>query len=78
MASKGYVMVRVRREDYEKLMSSKKVPMEQDLKAITGKSIKIKNTQLMKIAANAVWDLGDNFQDKIIGAVRIKKKDLKI
>jgi hypothetical protein len=45
---------------------------------LVGKNIELKNTQLFKIAANSTWDLGENFQNKIIGAIRIKKKDLKI
>ncbi len=77
MASKRYVFVRMRRVDFEKMINEKKIPMEQDLKQMTGKTIKIKNTQLMKIAANSTWDLGKDFQNKIIGAVRIKKNKLK-
>lgn len=78
MASKKYIFVRVRRVDFEKMIKEKKVPMEQDLERMTGKPIKIKNTQLFKIAANSTWDLGTDFQRKIIGAVRIKKKDIKL
>lgn len=52
--------------------------MEQDLRSMTGKPIKIKNTQLFKIAANATWDLGTDFQGKILNAIRIKKGDLKL
>jgi len=73
-----YVHIRMRKEDYDRMMATKKVPIEADLRRITGKKINLKNTQLMKIAANSVWDLGANFQHKIIGAVRIKKGDLKI
>jgi len=73
-----YVFVRIRREDFEKIVNTKKVPIQNDLKRLTGKKIEIKNTQLFKIAANATWDLGQDFQNKIIKAVRIKKKDLKI
>lgn len=75
--AKSYVWVRIRREDYEKIINTKKTPMEQDIKNITGKAIKIKNTQLFKIAANSTWDLGQDFQHKIIGAVKIKKGALK-
>lgn len=71
--SKQYIMVRIRKEDYDRIVSTKKIPMEQDIFKITGKEINIKNTQLFKIAANATWDLGENFQQKIIGSVRIKK-----
>lgn len=72
-----YVWVRIRKEDYDKIVNTKKIPMEQDIKAITGKPINIKNTQLFKIAANATWDLGKDFQGKIIKAVRIKKGDIR-
>lgn len=74
--AKRYVFVRMRKEDFEKIIKEKKIPMEQDLKQIVGKPIKIKNTQLFKIAANSTWDLGADFQNRIINAVRIKKKDL--
>lgn len=76
--AKRYVWVRIRKEDFDKIVSSKKVPIEQDLKKLTGKNIELKNTQLFKIAANSTWDLGTDFQRKIVGAIRIKKKDLKI
>jgi len=76
--AKQYVFIRMRKEDYEKMINTKKIPMQQDLKLITGKNIEIKITQLMNIAANATWDLGSNFKNKIIGAVRIKKSDLKL
>lgn len=76
--SKRYIWVRIRREDYEKMVNTKRIPIEKDLTRLTGKTIKIKNTQLMKIAANSVWDLGADFQHKIIGAVRIKKGGVKI
>lgn len=72
-----YIFVRMRKEDFEKIIREKKIPMEQDLKAMAGKEIKIKNTQLMKIAANATWDLGADFQHKIINAVKLKKGALK-
>lgn len=73
-----YVWVRVRREDFEKIIQNKKIPIERDLRMITGKQIKISNPQLFKIAANSVWDLGEDFQGKIIKAIRFKKGDLKI
>lgn len=73
-----YVWVRIRREDFEKILRTKKEPMEQEIRNITGKVIKIKNTQLFKIAANATWDLGHDFRNKIIGAVRIKKGGLNL
>lgn len=76
--AKSYVWVRIRKEDFEKIINTKKIPIENDLRKIIGKKIILKNTQLFKIAANATWDLGENFQRKIIGAVRIKKKDLRI
>lgn len=74
--AKGYVFVRMRKVDFEKIMRDKKGPMEQDLRAITGKTIKIKNTQLFSIAANSTWDLGEAFNNKLIKAVKIKKGDL--
>lgn len=76
--AKKYIFVRIRREDYEKMINTKKIPIERELKQLTGKTIQLKNTQLFSIAANSVWDLGANFQNKIIGAVRIKKSDLKL
>lgn len=72
-----YVFVRMKREDFEKIIQEKKIPMEQDLKEMMGKPIKIKNTQLFKIAANATWDLGADFQDRIIKAVKINRGKLK-
>lgn len=73
-----YVFVRMRREDFEKIVKEKKVPMEQDLREILGKPTKIKITQLFKIAANSTWDLGQNFDQKIIRAVKIKRGNLRI
>jgi len=78
MASQKYVFVRMRRADFEKIINEKKIPMEQDLRKMTGKKINIKNTQLFNIAANCTWDLGTNFANKIIGSVKVKKKDLKL
>jgi len=68
----------MRREDFDKIIQTKKIPMEDDIETIIGKKIKIKNTQLFNIAANSVWDLGENFQNRIIKAVRIKKGDIKL
>lgn len=76
--AKQYVFVRMRKEDFDKIVQTKKIPMEQDMQRIVGKKIKIKTTQLFNIAANSVWDLGDNFQHRIIKAVRVKRGDLKI
>ena len=73
-----YVWVRIRKEDQEKIVNTKKIPMEQEIKQLTGKYKEIKNPQLFKIAANSTWDLGINYQNKIIGAVKIKKGDLRI
>lgn len=75
---KKYVFVRMRREDFDKIMKEKKEPMEKDLREIMGKTIKIKNTQLFRIAANSVWDLGGEYQHKMIRAIRIKRGDLKL
>lgn len=75
--TKKYVFVRMRREDFDKIINEKKLPMEQDLKEIMGKPITIKNTQLFKIAANATWDLGGDFQSKIINAVKLKQGRIK-
>lgn len=71
-----YKWVRMKKEDYEKIIQTKKVPLEEDVRRITGKVIDIKNPQLFTIAANAVWDLGGDYQSKIIGAIKIKKGDL--
>lgn len=68
----------MRKEDFDRIMQTKKAPIEADLRRLTGKKINLKNTQLFKIASFSVWDLGTNFQDKIIGAVRVKKGDLKL
>lgn len=76
--AKKYVFVRMRREDFEKIIKEKKLPMEQDLKDILGKPIKIKNTQLFKIAANSTWDLGGDVQHQLLKGIRIKKGDLKL
>ena len=66
----------MRRADYEKIINSKKAPMEQELTMMTGKKIKIKDTQLFNIAANSTWDLGINPNKKILGSIKIKKKKL--
>lgn len=76
--SKKYVFIRMRREDYERMIDTKKIPMERELRQMVGKKIVIKNTQLMNIAANSVWDLGSNFQSKMIKAIRVKKGGLKL
>lgn len=76
--AKSYIWVRIRKEDFEKIVTTKREPIEQYLLKLTGKPIKIKNTQLFKIAANSTWDLGNNYQKKIIGAIRVKKKDLNL
>lgn len=72
--SQKYVFVRMRREDFQKIVREKKVPMEQDLKRLTGKTIKIPNTQLFSIAANSVWDFGTSFQAKMFKLMKIPKK----
>jgi hypothetical protein len=74
----SYVFVRMRKEDFEKIIKEKKVPMEQDLKEIMGKPIKIKTTQLFKIAANCTWDLGQNYQNNLFHAIKIKKGKLNL
>lgn len=71
-----YKLVRIRLKDYEKMMREKKEPMEQDLREAFGKNIKIKDIQFFHIIANNTLDLGSNFAHKIIGAIKIKKKDL--
>lgn len=73
-----YVMVRMRREDFDRLVNQKKIPMERDVSAIIGKEFKIKNIDLFRIASTAEWDLGKNFANKIIGSVRVKKGDLRL
>lgn len=73
-----YVFVRMRKADFDRIIKEKKVPMEQDLKMIVGKPIKIKNTQLFSIAANSTWDLGEEYQGKIFKAIKIKKGALKL
>lgn len=76
--SKKYVFVRIRKEDYEKIIQTKKIPIQQDLKKLTGKNISLGNPQLFKIAANSVWDLGENFQNKIIKAVKFRKGQIRL
>lgn len=76
--SNRYVLVRMRRSDFDKIMQTKKKPIEQDLQKIVGKKINIKNIDMFTIAANSVWDLGSNYQGKIIRAVKIKKPNFKI
>lgn len=73
-----YKFVRIRLEDYNKIVNEKKATIEHDLHSLTGKKIKIKDTQLFSIAANSVWDLGEAFQTKIIKAVRIKKGEVRL
>lgn len=68
-----YVLVRMRRSDYEKIMNTKRKPMEDDLKKIVGKNIKIKDIDVFSIAANSVWDLGADYQGKIFKAIKLKK-----
>lgn len=73
MAQK-YVFVRMRKADFEKIVREKKVPMEQDLKKLTGKSIKIPNTQLFNIAANSTWDFNTDFATKMFKLIKLPKK----
>lgn len=73
--AKQYVHVRLRREDFEKIIRTKKEPIQQDLSNLMGKKIKLKNIDLFRIAANSVWDLGTNFQSKIVGIVKVKKRN---
>jgi hypothetical protein len=68
-----YVFVRIKRDDFNKIMKEKKLPMEQDLQAITGKIIKLKNTQIFSIAANSTWDLGEEFQGILLKGIKLKK-----
>lgn len=72
-----YVWVRIRKEDFEKIVKEKKIPMEQDLRMILGKPIKIKNTELFRLAANSTWDLGANFQTQMLNAIQIKRRKKK-
>jgi len=76
--SNRYVFVRMRKEDFEKIIKEKKVPMEQDLQDIMGKPVKMKLTQLFKIAANSTWDLGNNYQNKMFHAIKIKRGKLNL
>lgn len=69
-----YVFVRMKRRDFDKIMNEKKKPMEQELKMITGKTIKIKNTQLFNIAANSSWDLGVNANRKLVDSIKLKRR----
>lgn len=75
--AKKYVMVRVPKQAFERMINEKKIPIEQEVKALTGKDFELKNTDLMKLASKAVWDFGDNYEQKIIGTLKVKKKDLK-
>lgn len=69
-----YVFVRMRRSDFDKIMNEKKKPMEQELRMITGKHVKIKNIQLFNIAANSSWDLGLNANRKLVNSIKLKPK----
>lgn len=72
MANK-YVFVRIRKSDFEKMMREKKQPIERDLKKLTGKDIKIPNTQLFKIAAHSTWDFDTTFANKMFKLIKIPK-----
>lgn len=67
-----YVFVRMRKEDFEKIVKEKKIPMEQDLRKLTGKELKITNTQLFKIAANSTWDFNTQFGPKMFKLMKLK------
>ena len=75
--TKEYVHVRMRRPDFEKIMKEKKTAMERDLFQITGKSIKLKGTQLFNLAANSTWELS-NYYGQLLNASGSKKKKVKI
>lgn len=64
----------MRKTDFEKIIKEKKIPMEQDLKKLTGKTIKIPNTQLFNIAANSIWDFGTDFETKMFKLIKLPKK----
>lgn len=75
---KKYVFVRMDKVDFDKIIKEKKIPMEQDLRGLMGKPIKIKNIQLFKICANCTWELGGDIENKLFRGIRIKKGDVKI
>jgi len=77
MADK-YILVRMRREDYDRMVNTKKLPIEQDLKNITGKTFKLSNPQLFKIASISTWDLGAEFQNKLVKSVKLKRGGFKL
>lgn len=72
MAQK-YIFVRVRKIDFDKIIKEKKEPMEQDLRKLLGKPVKISNTQLFNIAANSIWDFNSPFGPKMFKLMKIKK-----
>lgn len=73
-----YILVRMRRSDFEKIMETKKKPMEDDLRKLTGKNVKLKIIDVFSIASNAVWDLGSGYQNKIIKTVKLKKPNFRL
>lgn len=76
--AKSYKWVRMRKEDYDKIVNHKKRAMEEDLRMISGKQIKIKDTQIFKIAANSTWEIGDSLERNIRKSIVPKKGRLKL
>lgn len=66
-------LVRIRKQDYEKLINTKKILIENDIKKITGINVKLSSSQMFEIAANSTWDLGENYQHKILKVFKKKK-----
>lgn len=53
-----YKMVRMKREDFEKIMAKKR-DMEFDLQRISGRPLRLKDIRLFKIIADSTWELPD-------------------
>lgn len=73
-----YVFVRMRKADFEKIVNEKKIPIEQDLSKMAGKVIKIKNPQLFRLASEATWDFGTDFEHKFTKAIKLDKRRFRL
>jgi|TARA_R100001530_G_scaffold45489_1_gene34295 hypothetical protein len=77
--AKRYQWVRMRKEDYEKIVRTKKQPIQNEIRMLMNKpDFNLKDTQLFRLAAASVWDLGDNYKEKISRTIKRKGGGFKI
>lgn len=69
----SYVFVRMRKEDYERLINQKKIPMQQEIRnLINNNSFNLKNPDFFKIVSRSTIDLGEDYQRKLLGSIKFK------